>query len=111
MKTEEYEAEVRRTAGSNSRVMTTLGLAGEVGEVVEVIKKLEFHDKPYDRATLVKELGDVYWYFTALRIFEGISLDEIMETNVAKLRARYPDGFTAHDAQARKDEIAHTPQM
>lgn len=104
MTTAEYEAEVLRTAGSPSRLMATMGLAGETGEVVDLVKKVEFHGKPLDRQALIKELGDVLWYLTALRLFEGITLDEVMATNVAKLRARYPTGFSATAANARADE-------
>lgn len=105
MTTDEYEREVLRTAGSRNRLMATMGLAGETGEVVDLVKKVEFHGKPLDRAALVKELGDVLWYLTALRLFEGITLDEVMTTNVAKLRARFPDGFSHAAANARADEV------
>ena len=100
-----YDDEVRRTMGSGAIPMLAMGLAGECGEVVDLLKKVEYHGRPLDRDALVKEAGDLYWYFTALRLVLGISLDEVMAANVAKLRARYPDGFSIEAAQARKDEV------
>lgn len=101
MTVERYEKEVKRTAGTSSVLMAALGLAGECGEVVDEVKKVEFHSKPYDRHKLISELGDLLWYYTLIRIIYGVSQEEIMEVNVAKLRQRYPDGFTEHTATNR----------
>jgi NTP pyrophosphatase (non-canonical NTP hydrolase) len=82
-----------------------LGLAGEAGETVELVKKWAFHDRPLDRAKLTKELGDVLWYLTALARTQGITLEEVASENVAKLEARYPTGIYSHEANhARVDE-------
>lgn len=82
-----------------------LGLAGEAGETVELVKKWAFHDRPLDRAKLTKELGDVLWYLTALARTQGITLEEVAAENVAKLEARYPTGTYSHEANhARVDE-------
>jgi NTP pyrophosphatase (non-canonical NTP hydrolase) len=70
-----------------------LGLAGEVGEVIEPIKKHLYHGKPLDINNFKKELGDVFWYVTALAIVNGIDVEQIVQENKAKLEARYPNGF------------------
>ena len=70
-----------------------LGLTGEAGELAEHVKKHLFHAAPLDRAAAVKELGDVLWYVAAMATQLGVSLDEVGETNVEKLRRRYPEGF------------------
>ena len=70
-----------------------LGLTGEAGEVAEHVKKHLFHDTPLDRDAVVKELGDVLWYVAAMAGALGIPLAEVGETNIAKLRRRYPEGF------------------
>jgi NTP pyrophosphatase (non-canonical NTP hydrolase) len=80
-----------------------LGLAGEAGEVADILKKALYHGHKLDKAELSKELGDVLWYLAALASLHGLYLDDIAEQNIAKLRARYPNGFTQADSQARAD--------
>lgn len=70
-----------------------LGLAGEAGEVVDIIKKDLFHDRPLDHDDIKKELGDVAWYLAAVCTALGFSLSDVLETNIAKLKARWPEGF------------------
>ena len=70
-----------------------LGLGGEAGEVIELVKKHRYHGKPLDREALVGELGDVLWYVAETASAAGLSLWGIAEENLSKLRARYPDGF------------------
>jgi NTP pyrophosphatase (non-canonical NTP hydrolase) len=71
----------------------TLGLAGETGEFVDLVKKTTFHGHAFSRHDLIEELGDVLWYAAAISTNLGISLDEVMAINVAKLMKRYPEGF------------------
>ena len=70
-----------------------LGLTGEAGEVAEHVKKHLFHGGTLDRTAVVKELGDILWYVAAMAGAVGVSLDEVGETNIEKLRRRYPEGF------------------
>jgi NTP pyrophosphatase (non-canonical NTP hydrolase) len=70
-----------------------LGLAGEAGEVANLIKKFERHGKPFDADAVSDELGDVLWYVAVAAHAAGMSLDDVADRNVAKLRARFPDGF------------------
>jgi NTP pyrophosphatase (non-canonical NTP hydrolase) len=68
------------------------GLAGEVGEVIQTCKHAIL-DGEINRDTLIKELGDVAWYLAALCTVLGIPLSTVLETNLAKLQARYPQGW------------------
>lgn len=78
-----------------------LGLTGEAGEVSDLIKKGIFHEKGIDREHLEKELGDVMWYIALICHNCGFDLDEIMQMNIDKLKARYPEGFDVVKANNR----------
>jgi NTP pyrophosphatase (non-canonical NTP hydrolase) len=73
-----------------------LGLAGETGEVVEIIKKITRDDdgdiSDDKRQKLVLELGDVLWYVTRISSVIGVSLRDVIEGNVAKLTERRMNG-------------------
>lgn len=91
-----YQALALRTARGYpdpglTRAIRALGLAGEAGEVVELVKKEVGHDHAPDPDRIAKELGDVLWYLAGLAEAYGLSLAEIAERNVAKLAARYPE--------------------
>lgn len=93
-----WHAEVARCSAhydptADVTIKDALGLAGEVGEVVDLIKKDRFQSQPFDRDKLRNELGDVLWYLTSLATSVGMTLQEVAEANAAKLRKRYPDGF------------------
>lgn len=83
-----------------------LGMAGEAGEVANLVKKFERHGKPFDPDAVVDELGDVLWYVTVAAVRCGVDLAEVAERNVAKLRRRYPDGFEARGGGADADRAA-----
>ena len=80
-----------------------LGLAGETGELLDMIKKWIFHSKPLDKDHAKKELGDVCWYVAMICESFGWDLDEILRMNVDKLKARYPEGFDTELANNRKE--------
>lgn len=80
-------------ACARSKTEAGFGLVGEAGEVTEIIKKDLFHGVAVDPAQLTKELGDLAWYLAAAASLYGISLDDVAAANVAKLRARYPNGY------------------
>lgn len=71
----------------------TLGLVGEAGEVAELVKKGIYYQQGLDRERLKKELGDVLWYVAALCSNVGLTLEEVMQHNLDKLRSRFPDGW------------------
>ena len=80
-----------------------LGLSGEVGEFNDMIKKWIFHEKDLDEDHLKKELGDIMWYIAMMCHAFKWDLDEIMEMNIDKLKARYPEGFDTDRANNRKN--------
>jgi NTP pyrophosphatase (non-canonical NTP hydrolase) len=101
-----YQAQAARTLNPaldpRERLINgALGLAGESGEAADVLKKHLFHGHPLDRDALKKELGDVLWYVAALASAAGLTLDEVAQHNLDKLRARYPDGFDTQRSQER----------
>ena len=80
-----------------------LGLAGEVGELNDMIKKWVFHEKELDETHLKKELGDVMWYVAMMCQSMGWELDDVLQMNIDKLIARYPEGFDVIKANNRQE--------
>lgn len=80
-----------------------LGLSGEVGEFNDIIKKWIFHEVHLNIDHAKKEAGDICWYLAMLCESFGWSLDEIMQMNVDKLKARYPEGFDIERANHRAE--------
>lgn len=73
--------------------MGALGLAGETGEVVDMIKKYRFQKRGLDHHKLLLELGDVRWYMEIILDTLNSNMREIEEMNIEKLKKRYPNGF------------------
>ena len=80
-----------------------LGLSGESGEFVDLIKKWIFHQKPIDEEHAKKELGDTLWYAALICQSFGWDLESIMQMNIDKLKKRYPDGFDPAKANNRAE--------
>jgi NTP pyrophosphatase (non-canonical NTP hydrolase) len=72
-------------------MLAGMGMAGEAGEVCDEAKKVAFHGKKVDKETLIKEMGDVLWYYALMLDLHSLTLDDIMHANVYKLCERYPD--------------------
>lgn len=70
-----------------------LGLTGEAGEVADLVKKGIYHQQGIDMDKIKRELGDVLWYLSALADHLNITFEDIMQTNVDKLKARFPKGY------------------
>lgn len=70
-----------------------MGLCGESGEVIDLVKKHLSQGHPLDREQLAKELGDVAWYLAETAHAIGYDLESVLQGNIEKLRKRYPDGF------------------
>lgn len=82
-----------------------LGLAGESGEAIELVKKALFHGHPLDTVRLREEIGDVLWYLTMLADAAELLLAECAAVNIDKLRERYPQGsFSSAASLGRKTE-------
>jgi NTP pyrophosphatase (non-canonical NTP hydrolase) len=84
-----------------------IGMTSEAGEAQEIIKKVLFQGKTYTEETrqhLIKELGDVIWYWTNACNALQIDPNEVIAGNVSKLEARYPGGtFDPFYSQNRKE--------
>lgn len=69
------------------------GLNGEAGECIDILKKVEFQGHAFDPVKLVDELGDVLWYIAQTATGLNITLEDVAQHNVEKLKKRYPNGF------------------
>lgn len=72
-----------------------MGLCGESGEAIDIVKKWLAQGHELDKEKLAKELGDICWYLAETATALGLSLEDIMAANIEKLRKRYPEGFDA----------------
>ena len=72
-----------------------MGLCGESGECIDLVKKHLHQGHELDREKLSKELGDVAWYLAETAYALDVSLEEILRMNLDKLKNRYPQGFDA----------------
>ena len=82
------------------------GLVGEVGEVVDHIKKHKFQQHALQPAKIAEELGDILWYIAQMCSAIGYNLDDVASGNVHKLQRRYPEGFEAARSIKRNyDEV------
>ena len=103
----EYQKEAMRTASGmdysamEPLVNAALGIAGEGGEVADLIKKHIFQGHSLDRNHLAKELGDVLWYIALAAECIGYPMEQIMKMNIEKLYKRYPDGFYSEKSRNR----------
>lgn len=107
----DYQCMAMRTApkdlSNRDKLLNGLmGLNGEAGECIDILKKHYFQGHDLDKEHLAKELGDVAWYLAVSADALGYDLNTILKMNVDKLRARYPDGFDSdHSLNRRKDDI------
>ena len=81
-----------------------MGLCGESGEAIDLMKKHLYQGHELDREKLIKELGDVAWYLAEAATGLGIDLSEVFQRNLDKLHARYPQGFDTKRSQNREQE-------
>ena len=99
MTLDEYQSSAARTA--NSRLSDTerlvdaaAGLAEESGEILGLVRRHAFQSHPLQRDKLAVELGDALWCLAMTAKGAGLSLEQVAATNIAKLRARYPEGYS-----------------
>ena len=88
------------------RLLTaSVGMCAEAGEFTEIVKKIIFQGKPVNEENMFhmkRELGDIMWYVAQACMGLNISLDDIIEMNVDKLKSRYPGGeFDVHYSENR----------
>ena len=94
----EYQKLAQRTSSKKisaiDKVLNGLmGLNGEAGECIDILKKYFFQGHDLDADKLIDELGDVLWYIAETCTGIGVTMEEVAKRNIEKLRKRYPDGF------------------
>jgi len=97
----EYHAEADRTfptdqvtTRKDQILLAVMGLGGEGGEIVDYYKKILFHGHELNEQKLIDEAGDILWYVAAMATALDVTLEDIANYNIKKLRKRYPEKFT-----------------
>lgn len=88
-----------------------LGITGEAGEVADIIKKHYAYGKPLDTLHLIEEVGDIMFYLNGLLVEVGADWNEVLEVNIKKLEARYPDLKFNADHAINRDVDAECEAM
>ena len=78
------------------------GMVGEIGELHSIYQK-KYQGHEFDENHAKKELGDLLWFIAEYCTAHGWNLDEIAQTNINKLRERYPEGFDVDKSLHRKE--------
>ena len=80
-----------------------MGLCGESGEAIDIVKKWLAQGHELDKEKLAKELGDICWYLAETATVLGYDLEDIMSANIEKLKKRYPEGFDSEKSIHRAE--------
>lgn len=102
----EYQQAALRTAkdrGPDLLINGVMGLCGEAGECIDMVKKMLFQGHELDHEQLAKELGDVAWYLAITAHAIDYDLDRVLRMNIDKLKARYPEGFSEERSLHREE--------
>lgn len=75
-----------------------MGMSTEANELVDQMKKVIFYGKGLDSVNLVEELGDLLFYAAIICRELNVTMEQVAEINLAKLRKRYPDAFSNENA-------------
>lgn len=82
-------------------INSVMGLCGEAGEAIDIVKKWMAQGHELDKEHLKKELGDIAWYLAEAATALDVSLEEVFQANIDKLKKRYPDGFDIQKSLVR----------
>ena len=82
-------------------INASMGLVTEAGEFQDMLKKHLYYGKELDTVNLKEEIGDVLWYCAIALEALGTDFETVMQTNIDKLKARYPEKFTEDSANNR----------
>ena len=85
-------------------INSVMGLCGESGEAIDIVKKHLHQGHGLDKAALAKELGDIAWYLAEAATALDMELEDILRANIEKLKARYPEGFSSDRSIGRREE-------
>lgn len=105
MNANEYQRKAMRTATHKCYDLANaaLGLTGEAGEVADIIKKHLYQGHDLYPSEVIEELGDVLWYVALMADYFNVTLGFVMQQNITKLKARYPEGFDPARSVNRRD--------
>ena len=109
MRINEYQELAMRTLNPNLDkrdvlINSVMGLCGESGEAIDIVKKWLAHGHELDKEHLAKELGDIAWYLAEAATALDIPLEDILQANIEKLKKRYPKGFETERSLSRSKE-------
>ena len=82
-------------------INSVMGLCGESGEAIDIVKKWLAQGHELDKEHLAKELGDIAWYLAEAAPALDIPLEDILQANLDKLKKRYPEGFETRRSLTR----------
>ena len=85
-------------------INSVMGLCGESGEAIDIVKKWLAQGHELDREHLAKELGDIAWYLAEAATALDLPLEDIFQANIEKLKKRYPDGFESQRSRERESD-------
>ena len=107
MKVNEYQKLAMRTLNpkldkKDVLINSVMGLCGESGEAIDIVKKWLAQGHELDKEHLAKELGDIAWYLAEAATALDLSMEEILKANIEKLERRYPEGFETRRSVERE---------
>ncbi|MCD8398943.1 MAG: nucleoside triphosphate pyrophosphohydrolase family protein [Lachnospiraceae bacterium] len=82
-------------------INSVMGLCGESGEAIDIVKKWLAQGHELDREHLAKELGDIAWYLAEAATALDLPLEDVLQANIDKLKRRYPNGFETEKSLLR----------
>ena len=109
MEINDYQKLALRTLNKNLDkkdilINSVMGLCGESGEAIDLVKKHLYQGHELDTKRFAKELGDIAWYLAEAAHALDMDLDDVFKMNIEKLQKRYPDGFNQNNSIHRKKE-------
>lgn len=98
MKVNEYQKLAMKTLNpkldkKDVLINSVMGLCGESGEAIDIVKKWMAHGHELDKEHLIKELGDIAWYLAEAATALDVTLEDVLQANIEKLKKRFPEGF------------------
>ena len=106
MESKQYQEKAARTLATLATplmddVHMIFGMQTESAELADAYKKHIAYGKELDLVNVKEELGDLMWYIANMCNLHGWDMRDLMETNINKLQARYPEKFTNENAMNR----------
>jgi NTP pyrophosphatase (non-canonical NTP hydrolase) len=89
-----------------------IGIQGECGELASALEKWIYYGQSLDIVNIKEELGDMLWYISLACNSTGLTLDDVMESNLRKLQSRYPEKYVGHLAiEENRDREAERREL